>query len=161
MNILKNKKILIVIGIFVVALVAYALMRDSSNTSATGVVKQAVSSNTVTTAGGSAASTLDGPGKEFVAQLLAIQNINFNLDFFTDSVFTGLQDWSRPINPQESGRPNPFAPIGDDSRDFSPQTPEQAVQNISAGSISSTVKNSSTAGKTVQINSVKTTSTKK
>jgi hypothetical protein len=57
---------------------------------------------------------LDGPGKEFVTQLLAIQNIKFNLQFFNDPVFRGLQDWSREILPQESGRPNPFAPLEGD-----------------------------------------------
>lgn len=139
MNIFKNKSILVVIILFIVAFVAYTLLRDTSTKSATGVTKQAVSSNTVTTGGGSVAqAALDGPGKEFVAQLLAIQNINFTLDFFRDPVFIGLQDWSRNIQPQEVGRPNPFAPIGDESRVGSPITPEQAVENLTGQASQST-----------------------
>ncbi|MBU3669085.1 MAG: hypothetical protein FGM57_03975 [Candidatus Taylorbacteria bacterium] len=127
MNFFKNKTVLIVIVLFIVAFVAYALMRDSGSSS-TGVKKQSVSTNTVTTAGG--APALDGPGKEFVTQLLAIQNINFALDIFEDPVFRGLQDWSREIQPQEAGRPNPFAPLGDESRVASPATAEDAIANI-------------------------------
>lgn len=130
MNILKNKKTMIVIIIFIVALVAYALMRGGSSTAANGVKKQAVSTNTVTTGGSSASqAAIDGPGKEFVAQLLAIQNINFALGIFEDPVFIGLQDWSREIQPQEAGRANPFAPFDDNSRAASPLTIEDAVGN--------------------------------
>ncbi len=132
MNIFKNKTVLIVIILFIVAFVAYALM-GGSKSSASGVKKQAVSTNAVNTAGGSAAQPLlDGPGKEFVAQLLAIQNINFGLDLFGDPVFQGLQDWSREIQQQEVGRPNPFAPLGDESRVGSPITAEEAVSNVAA-----------------------------
>jgi hypothetical protein len=134
MNIFKNKTVLIVIIIFIISFVAYALFVSSSKKKpASGVTKQAVSTNTVTTGGGSTAQTaLDGPGKEFVAQLLAIQNINFSLDFFSDPVFMGLRVSTREIQPQEAGRPNPFAPLGDDSRVGSPSNPDQAVSNLNA-----------------------------
>jgi len=110
----NTKKIIIIIVIVVVAFVAYALLISGNKKSSTGVTKQAV--NTTTTASsGNTSAALDGPGKEFVTQLLAIQNIKFNLAFFSDPVFRGLQDWSREILPQETGRPNPFAPLEGDS----------------------------------------------
>ncbi len=108
------KKIIIVIIIVIVAFVAYALLISGKKESATGVSKQAVSTTSASTASGNSAA-LDGPGKEFVGQLLAIQNIKFNLALFADPVFQGLQDWSREIMPQETGRPNPFAPLEGDT----------------------------------------------
>lgn len=128
MNIFKNKKTLIVIILFIVAFVVYALTQNGSK-SATGVKKQTVASGAVSTSG-SVQPVLDGPGKEFVAQLLAIQNINFALDLFSDPVFQGLQDWSREIQQQEVGRPNPFAPLGDEGRIGAPATAEEAVANV-------------------------------
>lgn len=107
------KKIIIIVVIVILAFVGYAIMiSGKKKESASGVTKQSVS----TTPAGqtSNTATLDGPGKEFVTQLLAIQNIKFNLQFFSDPVFRGLQDWSREILPQESGRPNPFAPLEGD-----------------------------------------------
>lgn len=107
------KKIIIIVVIVILAFVGYAiLISGNKKESASGVTRQSVST---TPAGqNSNAATLDGPGKEFVTQLLAIQNIKFNLQFFNDPVFKGLQDWSREILPQESGRPNPFAPLEGD-----------------------------------------------
>lgn len=125
----KNKTIITIVAVFILALLAYGIFGTRSKTSSNGVVKQAVGTSANTTTVNPSAA-LDGPGKEFVAQLLAIQNITFNLDLFKDPVFQGMQDFSREIQPQEAGRPNPFAPLGDDSRIGSPQTPEQAVSNI-------------------------------
>lgn len=108
------KTILIVVIVVIIAFVGYGfLISGNKKESASGVTKQAVT----TTSGSSAptnAGALDGPGKEFVTQLLAIQNIKFNLQLFSDPVFQGLQDWSREILPQETGRPNPFAPLESD-----------------------------------------------
>lgn len=107
------KKIIIIVVIVMLAFVGYAVMiSGKKKESASGVTKQSVS--TTPTGQTSGTATLDGPGKEFVTQLLAIQNIKFNLQFFSDPVFRGLQDWSREIAPQESGRPNPFAPLESD-----------------------------------------------
>lgn len=107
------KKIIIIVVIVILAFIGYAVMiSGNKKESASGVTRQSVST---TSAGqNSNAATLDGPGKEFVTQLLAIQNIKFNLQLFSDPVFKGLQDWSREILPQESGRPNPFAPLEGD-----------------------------------------------
>jgi hypothetical protein len=102
------KKIIIVVVVIVLAFIAYSyFFVGSQSASSSGVSKQTVTTSTATPAG----AALDGPGKEFVTQLLAIQNIKFNLDIFTDPVFQGLKDWHKDLVPQESGRPNPFAPL--------------------------------------------------
>ncbi len=104
------KKIIIIIVVIVLAFIGYSYLISGKNSgSSSGVTKQAV--GTTSTSNNSNALGLDGPGKEFVTQLLAIQNIRFNLNFFIDPVFQGLKDWSQEIAPQESGRPNPFAPV--------------------------------------------------
>lgn len=116
------KKIIIVVVVVVVAFIGYSyLISGKKSGSATGVTKQAVST-TATTASAASSVSLDGPGKEFVSQLLAIQNIRFNLALFSDPVFQGLQDWSREILPQESGRPNPFAPLDGDTSGNQPSS---------------------------------------
>ncbi len=108
------KKIIIAILVIGVAFAAYSFLASKKTAgSATGVTKQVVSSSGAASVASSA--TLDGPGKEFVTQLLAIQNIKFNLALFSDPVFEGLQDWSREILPQETGRSNPFAPLEGDT----------------------------------------------
>jgi hypothetical protein len=107
------KKIIIAVVVIVMAFAGYTyFISGNTGGSASGVTRQAVST---TSAGTASSAALDGPGKEFVSQLLAIQNIRFNLDLFNDPVFKGLQDWSREILPQESGRPNPFAPLEGDT----------------------------------------------
>jgi hypothetical protein len=126
----KNKTVIIVIVVFILAFILYALFGMGSKKEASGVSKQAVGTSANTNTTTNPAAVLDGPGKEFVAQLLAIQNITFNLDLFKDPVFQGMQDFSREIQAQEAGRPNPFAPLGDDARLDSPVTPEQAISNI-------------------------------
>ncbi|MBP6974649.1 MAG: hypothetical protein KBB54_01760 [Candidatus Pacebacteria bacterium] len=114
----NKKTILIVAAIIILAFIGYAIaISGKKDSSAGGVTKQAVGTTSKTSTAGvttTKAAGLDGPGKEFVTQLLAIQNIKFNLSIFSDPVFQGLQDWSREILPQETGRPNPFAPLETD-----------------------------------------------
>ena len=131
------KKIIIIVVVVILAFVAYSIfISGGEKSNANGVTRQAVG-NTSTSQ--TATSGLDGPGKEFVTQLLAIQNIKFNLQLFTDPVFQGLQDWSREILPQESGRPNPFAPLeGDTLSQLS-----QPTSSGFAGDIGSTNQNTS------------------
>jgi hypothetical protein len=106
----NTKKIILIFAIVILAFVGYAmLISGKEKASPSGVTKQTV--NVDPTGQNSDPEALDGPGRDFVTQLLAIQNIKFNLQFFSDPVFRGLQDWSRVILPQESGRPNPFAPL--------------------------------------------------
>ncbi len=65
--------------------------------------------------GASSLSGDDSLGDEFVIQLLAIQNINFNTEFFNDPVYRNLVDQFRPLGDRPVGRPNPFYPIGQDN----------------------------------------------
>ena len=125
------KKIIIIVVVIALAfgVYAYFFVGDTAGNSS-GVTKQAV-----TTSSQSATAGLDGPGKEFVVQLLAIQNIKFNLQLFSDSVFIGLQDWSRELVPQEVGRPNPFAPLVGDSS-------SQATTGTFSGDIGSSANSS-------------------
>lgn len=106
------KKISIIVVVIILAFIAYSYLISGNKQSSSGVSKQAVTT-TSTASPGSAA--LDGPGKDFVTQLLAIQNIKFNLDLFNDPVFKGLQDYHRDLVPQDTGRPNPFAPLDGDT----------------------------------------------
>ena len=107
------KKISIIVVVIILAFIAYSyFISGNSSQSGTGVSKQAVTNTSAATPGSAA---LDGPGKDFVTQLLAIQNIKFNLDLFSDPVFKGLHDDHRDLVPQESGRPNPFAPLDGDT----------------------------------------------
>jgi len=106
-TIFKHKGIIIGIVAVVIILVGYMAYKSSNKEapSSGGVTRQAVSPST------SAGGVQAGPGQEFVSQLLAIHNINLNLDLFTDPVFIGLQDFSRDIPEQPKYRPNPFAPV--------------------------------------------------
>lgn len=113
----NSKTIIIIVVVIILAFAGYGfLISGQKKTSTSGVTKQAVTTGSATPSNSTA---LDGPGKEFVTQLLAIQNIKFNLQLFADPVFQGLQDWSREILPQETGRPNPFAPLEGDSSSVS------------------------------------------
>lgn len=130
-TIFKNKIVVLVIVIILVVL-GYYMMKggDTATNTSGGVTKQAVSS---TSAGGSA-SLAAGPGQEFVAQLLAIQNITLSLDIFSDPVFTGLQDFSRDIPLQPVSRPNPFAPIDLNSFTVNTPTPAKATTKTAPAS---------------------------
>ncbi len=109
MHVLYKNKILAILILVILIGGAYWSFTRSSKADQGAVTKQAVSQT-------SAPGAVDGPGKEFVTQLLAIQNISFKLDLFRDPVFMGLQDFSRELVQQETGRPNPFAPFNDSSR---------------------------------------------
>jgi hypothetical protein len=107
MQALFKSKIVIGAVIVLVLMVGgyFAIKSAGSKQPVSGVKKQAVT-QTASGADGSA-----GPGQEFVAQLLAIQNITLNVNLFADPVFTSLEDFSREILDQPISRPNPFAPI--------------------------------------------------
>lgn len=108
------KKIIIIAVVVMLAFVAYSMITGkggSSTTNSKVITKQSVA---FAQAGQAGSTALDGPGKEFVTQLLAIQSIKFNLSLFDDPVYKGLRPFSKPILPQEVGRPNPFAPLDTD-----------------------------------------------
>lgn len=60
--------------------------------------------------------------QDFLNLLLQIKNINLDTSIFQNSAFISLQDDTLPILDQPYGRPNPFAPIGQDSGSISTST---------------------------------------
>ncbi len=130
-TIFKHKTIIISILAIIVAFIAYSFYLSGKKDTSTTVTKQALTTSSVQ-------SSMDGPGKEFVTQLLAIQNIQFKLELFKDPVYIGLQDFSREIQPQAVGRPNPFAPLGSDSRAGLPSNLSDANTNVSMSGAANT-----------------------
>ncbi len=129
------------------AFVAYSFYVSGKKDTTATVTKQSVTSS-------SAQSAIEGPGKEFVTQLLAIQNISFKLDFFKDPVYIGLQDFSREIQEQPVGRPNPFAPFGEDNQVNS----SISISDINKATANTAVSNANTS--TVKATTTKATNTK-
>ncbi|MEN9649810.1 MAG: hypothetical protein RL094_777 [Candidatus Parcubacteria bacterium] len=111
----KFKYLILIVILVVIAFLAYTkFMPASSATSSNALVR---TSQTASTGGNTSAS--EGPGREFVNQLLAIQNIRFNVDIFSDPAYLSLVDFSRELIPQPAGRPNPFAPLGQNDTEVS------------------------------------------
>jgi hypothetical protein len=103
----SHKKLIIGIIVVVLLFVGYGMFKGGDSS------KPATGDLTRTTTSRSASSAdVSAPGKQFVSQLLAIQNIRFNTSLFQDPAFDYLQDFSRELIEQDVGRENPFAPIG-------------------------------------------------
>lgn len=103
----SHKKLIIGIIVVVLLFVGYGMLKGGDSS------KPATGDLTRTTTSRSASNTdVSAPGKQFVSQLLAIQNIRFNTSLFQDAAFDYLQDFSRELIEQDVGRENPFAPIG-------------------------------------------------
>ena len=49
---------------------------------------------------------------QIVSKINILNNVSLNGNLFKDSMFTSLQDYSKPLPDQAIGRDNPFAPIG-------------------------------------------------
>lgn len=105
-----HKKAIIGIVAVVLVFVGYAAIKGGSSTSNSSATLARTSANG-TVAG---VNDANSPGRLFVTQLLAIQNIHFNTTLFSDPAYQYLQDWSRDLTEQPVGRNNPFAPIGAD-----------------------------------------------
>ncbi len=105
----KFKWVIIGVVAIILVFVVFTIFKKDKPEGANGVVK------TVVSVPGSD-NPLDNkdPAAEFAHQLLAIQTINFNIDFFKDPVYLELVDQSRPLEPRDVGRPNPFLDIGKD-----------------------------------------------
>ncbi|MCI0542755.1 hypothetical protein L0Y69_03340 [bacterium] len=55
-------------------------------------------------------------GKAILALLNDLRSLQLDETFFSDPIFVSLEDWSVVLTPEPIGRPNPFAPIGEDTR---------------------------------------------
>ena len=114
----KFKILIIIIVVLVVAFIAYTIYTNASPAADSASLQKTTVNGalpTTTIPGTGSAVPNNELAKSFVDQLLAIQNINLKISFFTDPVFVGLVDNHKGIDPQPIGRPNPFAPIGQDS----------------------------------------------
>lgn len=96
-------------------------------------------------------------GREFVIQLLAIQSIHFNTQFFSDPAYLSLHDFSRPLVDQPKGRPNPFAPLGEDTGSIGTST---SSGPFTAPDITNTGFVKTSEGTSTKATSTKPTSTK-
>jgi hypothetical protein len=113
----KFKYLIIVVVVLVAAFVGYTIFTADSPDMDSATLQR----TTVDGAGNIVAVPSSGSNipdndlaKTFVDQLLVIRNIELKTKFFEDPVFLGLVDNHKGINPQLIGRPNPFAPIGQD-----------------------------------------------
>ncbi len=70
-------------------------------------------------------------GNDFLTTLLSVKDIRIESELFTSTAFTALQDFSRPLLPDNNpGRPNPFAPLGSDTTTISTQISTTNVSRI-------------------------------
>ena len=109
-SIFKNKKVIFGIVIVLIAFFVYgAFFVVGKKDDPGGLAKQSVSSSGGSTNG--VPELEDGPAKEFVTQLLAIQNITFKMGLFDDVVFKNMHVVDDTIQQQPIGRRNPFLPF--------------------------------------------------
>ncbi len=157
-----NKKLILIIGLVIIAGVGYGIFISSRSPSEDSTsTRQVVGLDGQTSTEGVEDVTGEA-GREFVTQLLAIQSINFNLNFFNDPVFRNLQDFSQVIEKQPIGRPNPFAPIGDFGSPVSavngPVTTTGGSSVVSAGNGTTTTTQTTTTTTTTSNTPARTTS---
>jgi hypothetical protein len=110
-SIFKNKKIIIGIVVIIIAFFVYAVLFVSGDSEDTGGLKRQAVSTSAGGAVGDASGLEDGSAKEFVSQLLAIQNVTFKMSLFEDPVFKNMHMVDNTIQPQPQGRRNPFLPF--------------------------------------------------
>ncbi len=60
-------------------------------------------------------SIVSPQGEEILILADKLESINIDTDLFSSPLFTSLVDISVPIIEEPKGRPNPFAPIGNDT----------------------------------------------
>lgn len=103
-SILKYKKIIIAVLVFLVGFFVYNSF-FKPDTELDGLLVQNVSTSSQSEAGIA--------GREIIALLADIQKITLDKSIFESVVFRSLEDFSIPIEPEPKGRVNPFAPLDD------------------------------------------------
>lgn len=98
----KLKKIILLILIVIIAFVAYVIFLKK-DPEVDSLIKTTPTNQNVDT------RLL---GTQITQALYRIEQIKLNKDIFTSEVYLSLQDKSRPIADEPTGRANPFAPIG-------------------------------------------------
>lgn len=109
-EILKNKRVLILIGGFAVIIISL-LFWGGGNSSPAVPNSPAAPYLSVSPAlpEGDASSVV--LGQELLAALALLKTISLDTTFFSDDVFESLSDWGKIVSPQPVGRRNPFAPL--------------------------------------------------
>lgn len=94
----KAKVPIIIFSVLFLCFVAYnVFLKNDENTDA--IVEYAVTDSAVR-------AELD---KDILPLLTLVKNVKFDGAIFSDPTFQSLADFSKPIEPEEKGRPNPFA----------------------------------------------------
>jgi len=100
-EIIKNKKIVIIVAVIIFAFVIYSYL-----------FKKDIDTQLITSESISSQAQQFGAGKEIVALLSDLKSLQLNDDIFNNAAFKSLEDFSLPISNEPKGRNNPFAPIG-------------------------------------------------
>ena len=74
----------------------------------------------VSRTGGTSAPAVGG---DLVALLLSLHSLSLDPSVFGDPVFRNLKDFGIPIPAEAVGRPNPFAPLGENGRSSASPAP--------------------------------------
>ena len=107
----RNKKIILLIGIFAIVLIIYLVFFTGGSSKNENAVLDP-------TTGGLVSNSTESPsdaivGHELITMLVALKAVSLDTSFFTDSVFMSLKDWSQLIDMQpfgkDLGRRNPFS----------------------------------------------------
>jgi len=97
-NFILSHKIVVVIVALLVAVGVWIGLSSSGSSTGSLLTTEDVGNN--------------GPNQDLVATLLALRAVKLDGSIFSDPGFQNLKDFSTQIIPEPIGRPNPFAPLG-------------------------------------------------
>jgi len=110
----KNKKVFLIVGIIVVAVILHMFFRAGSSSSTGNSLTDPTADGLVSNLSASPADAIIG--RDLLNMLQQLKSISLDTEFFNDKGFSGLIDVSRPIEPQPFGKPlgrsNPFGDFG-------------------------------------------------
>lgn len=113
-GLMQNKKMLIGGAVVLLALGAYLFLGGGTAPSPGFSVTDTFTSDAPDPDGAApsaeAASLAGSIEQELINELLNLKNITLDRSVLDSPVYASLQDFSRPIDPESVGRPNPFAP---------------------------------------------------
>lgn len=102
----KRVKILLIVLAALVLLFAYAMYSSRGGNG----------EGTASAGAGNALSKSANPTfsekEDLLKVLMSLKSIKLDTGFFDNKVFQSLVDFSVELPPEESGRPNPFSPLG-------------------------------------------------
>lgn len=111
----KIKNILIVVVVGVVLIFVYIFFIRSTGEEKNSLVSTSGNNELIPTTNTTNQDSL--ATKDFLNVLLSVKSIKLDDGIFSDIAFTNLNDSNVVLTPDGTeGRPNPFAPIGSDSK---------------------------------------------